>query len=105
MPRGGRKKGADTYKIDRQIVPWLKDWCRVAKRERDMSAFEAIRWLVNINPRLFGRHNAESTAHRLYQKMKSGQYGNPVPPPGIVWHWSKLTFRPLEPDEDPSKSK
>jgi len=100
VPRGGRKKGVDVYKFDRHIVPWLKDWCRVAKRERGMTAFEAIRWLVNANPRLFGRHRANATAHRLYQKMKSGRFGRAVPPQGIVWHWSKVTFPPFGSNED-----
>ena len=54
MPRGGRKKGADSYKIDRRIVPWLPDWCRVAKRTLGLSDFEAIRMLVEINPRHLG---------------------------------------------------
>jgi hypothetical protein len=104
MPRGGRKKGVVSYKIDERIVPWLKDWCRVAKRERGLSAFEAIRLLVNTNPRLFGRHTADATVHRLYQKMKSGRY-KLVPPPGMPWHWSLLTFEPLPLEEQKKSSK
>jgi hypothetical protein len=113
MPRGGRKKGADSYKIDKRVVPWLKEWCRVAKQPPlELSDFEAIRMLVNINPRLFGRHSADATVHRLYQKMKSGRYGKPVPPRGIPWHWSHLRFqnvkelaRSLKSRRNSSKSK
>ena len=105
MPRGGRKKGADSYKMDRRIVPWLPDWCRVAKRTLGLSDFEAIRMLVEINPRLFGRHSANATVHRLYQKMKSGRYGKPVPPPGIPWHWSQLRFHNAEELKESLKSR
>jgi len=96
MPRGGRKRGADTYKIDKQIVPWLKDWCRVAKRTYGLEAIPAIRMLVNSAPWLFGHHKAESTARRLHEKMKSGQFGKPIPPRGIAWHPSQLFLTATE---------
>jgi hypothetical protein len=100
MPRGGRKRGADTHKVDRDIVPWLEHLRRVAKRERGWKPFTTIRWFIAPVAPLWGK-SINAVTHRLYQKMKSGRYGKWEPPPGI--RWSKFTLRPQEKPEPPEE--
>jgi len=99
VPRAGRKKGADSYKIDKYVVPWLPEYCRLAKRNHGLEAIPAIRMLVNRAPWFFGHHKPESTARRLHQKMTSRRYKKPTQPRGMIYHWSKvfLTLEPIEP--------
>lgn len=99
MPRGGRKKGADTHKFDADLVPWLEHMCRVAKRERGWSKFRTIREFVKAEGvlQVLGGKTINATTHRLYQKMRSGRYGKWAFPPGHpLAHWSKYTMRPSD---------
>jgi hypothetical protein len=102
MPRGGRKKGADTHKYDQYVVPMLQHLCRVARRERGWSKFTTIRKFVEAGPGLGGK-SVNATVHRLYQKMQSGRYGEVKLPPGV--RWSRFTLEPLKKRRRRSKSK
>jgi hypothetical protein len=93
MPRGGRKTGADTHRLDGVIVPWLNDLCRLAQRERGWSKFQTIRNLVESIFPVLGGASINAATHRLYQKMKSGRYKKvafPANDPRA--HWSKYTM-------------
>jgi hypothetical protein len=47
MPRGGRRKGALTYKHDEVVVPGLAMLCFRMKRDRRQNYFTTIRWFVD----------------------------------------------------------
>jgi hypothetical protein len=94
MPRGGRKRGADTHELDKFIVPWLPHMCRVAKRQYGLEAFPVIRHIVKSTWPAIGGKSINAATHRLYRKMKSGRYKTPTfPLDHPLAHWSRYTLR------------
>ena len=93
MPRGGRKKGAVTYKTDQFVVPFLCLLCSLAKLRYGWSYFRTIRTVVEHNKRklLLGGKSTNAIVHRLYQKMMSGRYGSPLSDPRLI---SRLKYDP-----------
>jgi hypothetical protein len=69
VPRGGRKKGADTHKLDRAIVPTLVLICWIAERDHGWSNFRTIRAFVERLGPVLGGKSTNATVHRLYQKV------------------------------------
>jgi len=79
--RGGRKKGAVSRKgeLDKYMVPYLENYCRVAKRDLGLKPIPAIRVLVallNGSNKALGKSDAAAVA-RLYGKMIAGKYPRP----------------------------
>jgi hypothetical protein len=74
MPRGGRKKGADSHKYDQWMMPGLISFCEFYTRAFETSEWSAIRAWLEMHPtttRLFTRGSSiETTVKRLHHKMK-----------------------------------
>jgi hypothetical protein len=108
MPRGGRQKGADSYKLDKVVVPMLHLWCSVAKTKADLSPVQAIRFFVTSHPNIVlllgGRrarkartekqrdHVVEAIVYRLYGKMVEGRYEQHVLSDEMHRFWRFVSF-------------
>lgn len=77
--RGGRKRGADTYKIDARLLPALEHFCRIAAEHKGLTETAALRWLTGaIGADLMGA----DPVSRLRRKMKAGKFPKWKAPPG-----------------------
>ena len=108
MPRGGRQKGADSYKLDKVVVPMLHLWCNVADTKQGMSTVQAIRFFVTSHPNLIlllgGRRARkartaeqrsrviERVVYRLYDKMIKDKYGRPILSDELQRFWRFVSF-------------
>jgi hypothetical protein len=68
MPRGGRKKGADTHRRDKEVAPMLALMCYLARhRSRDSVVRDFIK---AVGPDFFGGGRIETIRDRLSRKVK-----------------------------------
>jgi hypothetical protein len=68
MPRGGRQKGADTHRRDKEIAPMLALMCHLTPhRSRNAIVRDFIR---AVGPDFFGGGRVETIRDRLTRKVK-----------------------------------
>jgi hypothetical protein len=68
MPRGGRQRGADTHRQDKEVAPMLALMCHLTPhRSRDSIVRAFIR---AVGPDFFGGGHIETIRDRLSRKVK-----------------------------------
>jgi hypothetical protein len=68
MPSGGRRKGADTHRRDKEVAPMLALMCHLAPHRSRDSVVRAF--IKAVGPDFFGGGRIETIRDRLSRKVK-----------------------------------
>jgi hypothetical protein len=81
---------------------------RVALKERGRKRFQALHWIISYTREIFPGYTDEAVVHRLYRKLKAGNYDTKDMKKLIPREWVKAGIDPtkftLEPPPKKSDS-